>query len=66
MTFQEYWKNLPRGGKQKLADACGYSRSHLSRVACGKLRCSAELALRIEKFTYGNVKRRDVAPHVEW
>lgn len=66
MTFEQYWKNLPRGGRSQLAEACGYNREHLQRVAVGKLRCSAELALRIEKATYGAVKRQEVAPHVAW
>lgn len=66
MTFEKYWASLPRGGRGQFAASIGYNREHLQRVACGKVKCSAELALKIEKATYGAVKRQEAAPHLEW
>ena len=46
----------------ELARQAGASREHLSQVLAGKLRCSAELAIRIESATGGAVRRSMLRP----
>jgi DNA-binding transcriptional regulator YdaS (Cro superfamily) len=47
---------------QSLAEAIGISTPTLSRIETGKRRCTAEMALKIEKVTKGRVDRHNLRP----
>ena len=66
MTLKEFLATLNREEKVRFAADCKCTVGHLLNVSSGFRRCSAQLAILIEKRTYGVVKKEAVAPHVEW
>ena len=66
MTLKEFLSTLTKEEKNRFATECKCSVGHLYNVSSGIRRCSAELAIMIEKRTYGRVPREVSAPHVEW
>jgi DNA-binding transcriptional regulator YdaS (Cro superfamily) len=64
MTLQEYFSNKGRGAKAEMATALGISRTWLSLVITERQPPSAELAVAIEKYTKGKVKRKVLRPDI--
>jgi DNA-binding transcriptional regulator YdaS (Cro superfamily) len=62
MTLEEYFRDKPRGSKIELARKLGVSKTWMSLIISGHEVPSAGLALMIEKFTHGNVKRKTLRP----
>jgi DNA-binding transcriptional regulator YdaS (Cro superfamily) len=53
---------IPRGQRAAFAESVGVTPRYLTRVILGYERASAELAIRIERASHGNVDRADVRP----
>lgn len=53
------------GSQQKLADACGVKQPSIWQAKSDG-RCSAELAMAIEKATGGQVLARKLRPDLPW
>lgn len=53
------------GSQQKLADACGVKQPSIWQAKDTE-RCSAELAMAIERATGGAVKARQLRPDLPW
>lgn len=66
MNLQKFLSGLSKEQKLRFARDCKCSVGHLFNVICDNRKCSAQLAIRIEKCTYGRVSKEEVAPHVEW
>jgi DNA-binding transcriptional regulator YdaS (Cro superfamily) len=62
MTLEEYFRDKPRGSKIELAKKLGVSKTWMSLIVSGREVPSAGLALMIEKFTNGKVKRKTLRP----
>jgi DNA-binding transcriptional regulator YdaS (Cro superfamily) len=62
MTLEEYFRDKPRGSKIELANKLGVSKTWMSLIVSGREVPSAGLALMIEKFTNGKVKRKTLRP----
>ena len=62
MTLQEYFQDKPRGAQIALARKLGVSKTWMSLLTTGRDVPSAGLALMIEKFTDGKVKRKTLRP----
>jgi DNA-binding transcriptional regulator YdaS (Cro superfamily) len=62
MTWEQYFKNKPRGSKAMFAKNLGITRTWLSLVMSGRVQCSPELACKIERLTLREIKRRDLRP----
>lgn len=66
MKLGEFLSSLSRDEKKRFAEDCRCSLGHLFNIVSGQRRCGAGLAVRIEKRTYGKVRKEEAAPHVEW
>jgi DNA-binding transcriptional regulator YdaS (Cro superfamily) len=64
MTLQEYFVGKERGSKALMAMSLGISRTWLSLVITNRELPSAELAVAIEKYTKGKVKRKVLRPDI--
>jgi DNA-binding transcriptional regulator YdaS (Cro superfamily) len=64
MTLQEYFAGKDRGSKATMAEALGISRTWLSLIITSRELPSAELAVAIEKYTKGKVKRKVLRPDI--
>jgi DNA-binding transcriptional regulator YdaS (Cro superfamily) len=64
MTLQEYFIDKERGSKALMAMSLGISRTWLSLVITNRELPSAELAVAIEKYTKGKVKRKVLRPDI--
>ena len=62
MTLIEYFEDKPRGAQIALARQLGVSKTWMSQIVNGRHVPSAGLALMIEKFTNGKVKRKTLRP----
>ena len=62
MTLKDYFKDKPRGAQIDLARKLGVSKTWMSLLVSGREVPSAGLALMIEKFTNGKVKRKSLRP----
>lgn len=66
MKLHDFWFSMPKEQREKFATDCKCSTGHMINVIYGYRRCSAELALKIERQSRGMVKKEVIAPHVEW
>lgn len=64
MTLQDYFAGKERGAKAVMAQALGISRTWLSLIITKRELPSAELAVAIEKYTKGKVKRKTLRPDI--
>lgn len=64
MTLQDYFAGKERGAKAVMAEALGISRTWLSLIITSRELPSAELAVAIEKYTKGKVKRKVLRPDI--
>jgi DNA-binding transcriptional regulator YdaS (Cro superfamily) len=64
MTLNEYFQQLPRGSKTKLAKAVNVSKTWLALVINGHRIPSAELSVDIERATKGKVTRKELRPDI--
>ena len=64
MTLKEYFIDKDRGAKAAMAEALGISRTWLSLVITDREKSSAELAVAIERYTKGKVKRKVLRPDI--
>jgi len=62
MDLKTYISNSPRGTASGLAKALSISPSYLSQMASGLAPISPERSVAIERFTVGEVSRRDLRP----
>lgn len=61
--------NISVTERKRLAAACGIAEQYLYQVLTGRRECGPEIAVRIEKATYGAVMRWDLRPndwHLIW
>lgn len=54
------------GSQDQLAKACDLTQAAISQYRTGSKRPSAEVAIRIEEATKGQVKAEDLRPDVPW
>ncbi|WP_373874056.1 transcriptional regulator [Pseudomonas tohonis] len=66
MDFPTYLKQLPRGGKKRLAKSLGIPATYLSRLISGDRAITAERAMHIERATEGKVSRHELRPDLDW
>ncbi|WP_439821377.1 transcriptional regulator [Pseudomonas sp. HLG18] len=66
MDFPTYAKQLPRGGRKRLALSLGIPASYLSRLISGDRSITAERAIEIEHATGGKVTRQECLPDIQW
>ena len=59
MTLKDY---VPRGRYKAFAGTIGVSYSYFRRLITGHVRCSAELAVIIDRVTVGNVPAAEMRP----
>lgn len=54
------------GSQEKLAKALNVTQGAISQYASGQKRPSAEIAIRLEEITSGEMKAEDLRPDVPW
>ena len=64
MTLVEFFAKKPRGAKADMAEALGISRTWMSLIVSEHKQPSVELAIAIEKYTKGKVKRKVLRPDI--
>jgi DNA-binding transcriptional regulator YdaS (Cro superfamily) len=64
MTLVEYFEKKPHGSKAEMAKTLGITRTWMSLVISGRELPSPELAVGIEKYTKGKVKRKVLRPDI--
>jgi DNA-binding transcriptional regulator YdaS (Cro superfamily) len=64
MNLVEYFQQLPRGSKTKLAKTVNVSKTWLALVINGHRIPSAELSVDIERATKGKVTRKELRPDI--
>lgn len=62
MTLKKYFADLPRGSKVSMAHSLGICKTWLSLLISGRRKPSAALSAAIEKYTNGEVTRKDLRP----
>lgn len=66
MQLAEYLCTLTTEERRELADSLGISGSQLSQYANGHRRISADLAIEIERLTFGAVLCEEMRPQTNW
>lgn len=66
MSLKSYIRSLPRESRPAFAARCGASLSHIRFVGYGVKRCSADLAIAIERATSGAVRCEELRPDIDW
>lgn len=64
MKFDIWWKYRTATEKRRMAKHLGCSFSTLRQAGQGHYRVSPQLALRIERYTQGDVSRHDLRPDI--
>jgi len=64
MKLQEFFKGKPHGTKAKMAATLGITRTWMSLIISDREKPSVELAIAIEKYTKGKVKRKVLRPDI--
>jgi DNA-binding transcriptional regulator YdaS (Cro superfamily) len=64
--FRTYFKALTKEERQALADAVGTSVAYLWQIAYAQRRCSASMAIEIEKATNKAVRVEDLLSDIDW
>jgi DNA-binding transcriptional regulator YdaS (Cro superfamily) len=59
-------KDKERGSRKRLAEAINRRPSYLSRQLSGDRRFTAKDAMKIEKYTKGEVRCEDLLPDLDW
>ena len=65
MNFPDHWKSMTVPDRRLLADRCGTSHGFLQNSAYGYRECGPLLAVQLEQFTAGAVRRWDLRPN-DW
>jgi DNA-binding transcriptional regulator YdaS (Cro superfamily) len=64
MKLQEFFEGKPHGTKAQMAAALGITRTWMSLIIADRKLPSVELAIAIEKYTKGKVKRKVLRPDI--
>lgn len=64
MSLFEFFKGKPHGSKAEMAAALGITRTWMSLIISDREKPSVELAIAIEKYTKGKVKRKVLRPDI--
>ena len=64
MTLKQYFFDKPRGAKAAMAEAIGVSRTWMALVIAGSRRPSVALSMAIDRYTNGEVSRKELRPDV--
>ena len=64
MTLAEFFDNKPHGAKAEMASALGITKTWMSLIISERQKPSVELAISIEKYTKGKVKRKVLRPDI--
>jgi DNA-binding transcriptional regulator YdaS (Cro superfamily) len=64
MKLPDFFKDKPHGTKAEMAAALGITRTWLSLIISDRKLPSVELAIAIEKYTKGKVKRKVLRPDI--
>ena len=64
MQLDEYLQGKPRGTTARLAARLGITKTWMSLIVSRRRKPSPELAVLIEEYTEGKVKRRDLLPEI--
>ena len=64
MKLQEFFEGKPHGAKAEMAAALGITRTWMSLIIADRKLPSVELAIAIEKYTKGKVKRKVLRPDI--
>lgn len=62
MKIKTYLDSLPHGGKKSFAESLGVPATYLYQLAAGLKRPSAQLAVKIEQMSDGEVRLEDMLP----
>ena len=65
MKFKKYWLDMPVSHRKVFAARCGASFSTLNQAAHGRV-LSPEIAIAIERETFGAVCVEDLRPDLPW
>lgn len=67
MEFKKFWLSIPFKNRQEFAERCGTSANYLALVAFGqKKRVSADMAIRIEHASNGEIVVEQLRPDLPW
>jgi len=64
MNLKQYFFDKPRGSKAAMAASICVSRTWMALLIAGSRRPSPELAIAIDRYTNGEVSRRDLRPDI--
>ena len=64
MTLAEFFENKPHGSKAEMAATLGITKTWMSLIISERQQPSVELAIAIEKYTKGKVKRKVLRPDI--
>lgn len=64
--FRTYFKALTKEERKALSDAVGTSVAYLWQIAYEQRRCSASMAIEIEKATNKAVRVEDLLSDIDW
>lgn len=64
MTLIEWFADKPIGAKKEMAEGLGISAVYLSQLIHGHAKPSAEMAIKICKYTKGVVNRKHLRPDI--
>jgi DNA-binding transcriptional regulator YdaS (Cro superfamily) len=64
MKLPDFFKGKPHGAKAEMAAALGITRTWMSLIITDRKLPSVELAIAIEKYTKGKVKRKVLRPDI--
>ena len=64
MNLKEFFNGKPHGAKAEMAAAIGITRTWMSLIISDREKPSVELAIAIEKYTKGKVKRKVLRPDI--
>jgi DNA-binding transcriptional regulator YdaS (Cro superfamily) len=62
MTLKQYFARKKRGAKAEMAERLGITRTWMSQLISGRVICSPELAVEVERLTEGMVTRKSLRP----
>lgn len=64
MELIEWFADKPLGAKKEMAEAIKVSQTYLSQLIQGHVKPSAEMAIKICKYTKGKVNRKHLRPDI--
>jgi hypothetical protein len=65
--IRDYLDSLPLPERKLFIEACGKSQSDFNQIVSGARGCSLEMAIRMDKNSFGQLKARDICTDsIDW